>query len=375
MHRTAGERGEKGAVASIPQTATQVTLSVISTVMAILGGVVLLAGGLVLFAALTGQAYASDSGLVIAGVTLSGWSPLGLAVVVLAAGALLLATAWLGLAASRDSGRVGPYRFLCYLVGLVLLVAILWSWGAGTILIFNPIVLSTTITYVVICSSLADRVQREHDEGVRGESFLLDGHQRALRLISQVIIVTAVLNAVITLIVWYAVSQMDPTLMVTLAESQFAAGVFAPRALGLGLASAGVNLLVGLLGLRGRADQLHHRRPPLWCLHLPEPKDSPPAARPRGSGNWRRDGPHGGHRRGAPLAPRRASRDGGPYASDCESSSSMRRAMLTMYILSARRRLSSETASSGPCSMPTHEGSSAYGSCGPKAQARRKWRA
>ncbi len=220
MHRTAGERGEKGAVASIPQTATQVTLSVISTVMAILGGVVLLAGGLVLFAALTGQAYASDSGLVIAGVTLSGWSPLGLAVVVLAAGALLLATAWLGLAASRDSGRVGPYRFLCYLVGLVLLVAILWSWGAGTILIFNPIVLSTTITYVVICSSLADRVQREHDEGVRGESFLLDGHQRALRLISQVIIVTAVLNAVITLIVWYAVSQMDPTLMVTLAESQ-----------------------------------------------------------------------------------------------------------------------------------------------------------
>lgn len=263
MHRTAGERGEKGAVASIPQTATQVTLSVISTVMAILGGVVLLAGGLVLFAALTGQAYASDSGLVIAGVTLSGWSPLGLAVVVLAAGALLLATAWLGLAASRDSGRVGPYRFLCYLVGLVLLVAILWSWGAGTILIFNPIVLSTTITYVVVCSSLADRVQREHDEGVRGESFLLDGHQRALRLISQVIIVTAVLNAVITLIVWYAVSQMDPTLMVTLAESQFAAGVFAPRALGLGLASAGVNLLVGLLGLRG-SNQPEKVRPFLW---------------------------------------------------------------------------------------------------------------
>jgi hypothetical protein len=158
--------------------------------MAILGGVVLLAGGLVLFAAITGQVDASDSGLAIAGVTLSGWSPMGLAIVTLAAGALLCATAWLGFAASRDSGRVGPYRFLCYLVGLVLLVAILWSWGSGTILIFNPIVLSTTITYVVVCSSLADRVQREHDEGVRGESFLLSGHQRALRLISQVMIVT-----------------------------------------------------------------------------------------------------------------------------------------------------------------------------------------
>jgi hypothetical protein len=231
--------------------------------MAILGGVVLLAGGLVLFAAITGQADASDSGLAIAGVTLSGWSPMGLAIVTLAAGALLCATAWLGFAASRDSGRVGPYRFLCYLVGLVLLVAILWSWGSGTILIFNPIVLSTTITYVVVCSSLADRVQREHDEGVRGESFLLSGHQRALRLISQVMIVTAILNAVITLIVWYAVSQMDPTAQVTLAEAQYTAGRLSNIVLGWGLASAAVNLLVGLLGLRG-ANQPEKIRPFLW---------------------------------------------------------------------------------------------------------------
>jgi hypothetical protein len=158
---------------------------------------------------------------------------------------------------------VGPYRFLCYLVGLVLLVAILWSWGSGTILIFNPIVLSTTITYVVVCSSLADRVQREHDEGVRGESFLLSGHQRALRLISQVMIVTAVLNAVITLIVWYAVSQMDPTAQVTLAEAQYSAGRLSNIVLGWGLASAAVNLLVGLLGLRG-ANQPEKIRPFLW---------------------------------------------------------------------------------------------------------------
>ena len=260
LRRAAGERGE---VASIPQTPAQVTLGVVSAVMAILGGVVLLAGGLVLFAAITGQVDASDSGLAIAGVTLSGWSPMGLAIVTLAAGALLCATAWLGFAASRDSGRVGPYRFLCYLVGLVLLVAILWSWGSGTILIFNPIVLSTTITYVVVCSSLADRVQREHDEGVRGESFLLSGHQRALRLISQVMIVTAILNAVITLIVWYAVSQMDPTAQVTLAEAQYTAGRLSNIVLGWGLASAAVNLLVGLLGLRG-ANQPEKIRPFLW---------------------------------------------------------------------------------------------------------------
>lgn len=260
MHREAGEKDE---VASIPQTPVQVTLGIVSAVMAILGGVVLLAGGLVLFSAITGQANASDSGLTIAGVTLSGWSPMGLAVVTLAAGALLCATAWLGFAASRDSGRVGPYRFLCYLVGLVLLVAILWSWGSGTILIFNPIVLSTTITYVVVCSSLADRVQREHDEGVRGEPFLLSGHQRALRLISQVMIVTAVLNVVIALVVWYAISQMDSATQVTLARAQYTAGQLSGRVLAWGLSSAVVNLLVGLLGLRG-ANQPEKVRPFLW---------------------------------------------------------------------------------------------------------------
>lgn len=260
LRSTAGERDE---VASVPQTPAQVTLGVVSAVMAILGAVVLLAGGLVLLSAVTGQADASDSGLTIAGITLSGWSPIGLSVVTLAAGALLCLTAWLGFAASRDSGRVGPYRFLCYLVGLVLLVAILWSWGSGTILIFNPVVLSTTITYVVVCSSLADRVQSEHDEGVRGESFMLDGHQRALRLISQVMIVTAVLNAVIALVLWYAVSKMDPAAQLNLAKAHYTAGQLSGRVLAWGLSSATVNLLVGLLGLRG-ANQPEKIRPFLW---------------------------------------------------------------------------------------------------------------
>lgn len=248
---------------SVPQTPAQVTLGVISAVMAILGGIVLLAGGLVLFAAATGQVDAFDSGLSIAGIALSGWSPLGLAVVVLGAGVLLCVTAWLGLVASRSSGRVGPYRFLCYLVGLVLLVAILWSWGAGTVLIFNPIVLSATITYVVVCSSLADRVQREHDEGVRGESFLLDGHQRALRLLSEVLMVSAALNAVITVILWYAISQLDPSQTVTLGSASLMAGQLAGRALTAGLVSSAVNLIVGSLGFRG-ANQPEKIRPFLW---------------------------------------------------------------------------------------------------------------
>ena len=71
-----------------------------------------------------------------------------------------------GLAASNNSARVGPYRFLCYLVGLAVLVAIVWGWGMGTFILFNPIVLTTTIVYVLICSRLADKVKEEHDKGV-----------------------------------------------------------------------------------------------------------------------------------------------------------------------------------------------------------------
>ena len=107
LRSTAGERDE---VASVPQTPAQVTLGVVSAVMAILGAVVLLAGGLVLFAAVTGQAGAGRiRNLTIAGITLSGWSPMGLAIVTLAAGALLCLTAWLGLLHSRDSRRVAKY--------------------------------------------------------------------------------------------------------------------------------------------------------------------------------------------------------------------------------------------------------------------------
>lgn len=236
---------------SIPRTPAQITLKFVSIVMAIFGGVVLLVGALMLFAVITLGIQGTESQLEIWGVSLSGWSPFGLAIILLAAAVLLLVTARLGLAAARDSSRVGPYRFLCYLVGLVLLVAIVWSWGSGTILIFNPIVLGTTVTYVLICSSLADRVQREHDEGVEGESFELTGHQRALVIICEAIIVTAILNAVVAIILWYALSQKDPVAQVSIADTTMAAGDLANQIIWRGLTSSGFNLLIGLVGLWG----------------------------------------------------------------------------------------------------------------------------
>ncbi|MGI6230294.1 MAG: hypothetical protein ACOYJL_05185 [Tractidigestivibacter sp.] len=236
---------------SIPRTPAQEALKYVSVVMAILGGLVLLAGVLLLFAVVTLGVSGTEERLAIAGVELSGWSPLDLSLVTLSSAVLLLITARLGLAASRDASRVEAYRFLCYFVGLVLLVVIVWSWGAGTILIFNPIVLLSTVTYVVVCSSLGDLVKKEHDEGMRGLSYTLTGAQRALKLLSEVLVVSATLNAVVALVIWYALSQLDPSSSVAMADVTSTAGELTVPTLANGLVSAAVNLVVGLLGVRG----------------------------------------------------------------------------------------------------------------------------
>ncbi len=42
-----------------------------------------------------------------------------------------------------------PYRFLCYLIGLIILVGILWP-SRGELIILDPFVQLNTIVYVVI---------------------------------------------------------------------------------------------------------------------------------------------------------------------------------------------------------------------------------
>ena len=144
---------------SVPRTPTQAVLRMVSILMGGIGALVLVGGLLVLVPGVLGG---SDL-----------WASVTFGVMILVVAGLLVLTAVLGLAASNNSARVGPYRFLCYLVGLAVLVAIVWGWGMGTFILFNPIVLTTTIVYVLICSRLADKVKEEHDEGVRGEPFSL----------------------------------------------------------------------------------------------------------------------------------------------------------------------------------------------------------
>ena len=215
---------------SIPRTPAQAVLRIVSILMGVIGAVALVGGVIVLAANVMGRLPGGDI-----------WTVATFGVMIVVASGLLLLTAVLGIMASNNSARVEPYRFLCYLVGLAVLVAIVWGWGMGTFILFNPIVLTTTIVYVLVCSRLADKVKEEHDKGVKGETFLRSRHQRVLHLLSDIII----LKGVITLVVYGEGERAVISGVPVTVSGQ----VFALLVTG-GLAS-GLNVLAGCLGIRG----------------------------------------------------------------------------------------------------------------------------
>lgn len=222
---------------SIPRTPAQAVLRMVSLLMGGIGVLALVGGLLVLVPGVLGGA--------------DFWASVTFGVMILVAAGLLVLTAILGLAASNNSARVGPYRFLCYLVGLAVLVAIVWGWGMGTFILFNPIVLTTTIVYVLICSRLADKVKEEHDKGVAGETFLRSRHQRVLHLLSELIVLKGVLTIVVVAVFGAALvvygegeRAVISGVPVTVTGALYALLVF-------GGVAAGASVGVGALGIWG----------------------------------------------------------------------------------------------------------------------------
>lgn len=226
---------------SIPRTPAQVTLRVVSAIMALLGVLVVVGAALVFL-------NRDQLGLAEEGM----WTVLTYGGIILAAADLLLLTAWLGFRAADDSSRVGPYRFLCYLVGLVVLVAIVWGWGMGMFLLFNPVVLASTVTYVLVCSQLADKVAEEHEAGVKGEVFLRTGRQRTLHLLAEVVLVKgAIFGVVVAVMAIAAFAATGGASGADLASDLGLSGsdlVLATVAAGV---TAAANIIVGILGIWG----------------------------------------------------------------------------------------------------------------------------
>lgn len=239
--------------ASIPRTPTQHILRIVSIVLIILGVADVLTTSASLFSTVMGlQPAIPLEKLEFSGVyfTFSNNVLLGY-VFVLLIGVLQVVTSVLGLRAAKDSSKVEPYRFLCYLIGLIILVGILWAWGRGDLIILDPFIQLNTIVYVVICSNLADKVKKEHDQGVVGTTYWRSRHQRVLHLFA---LVSITFSGIALFLVLILLGLHDFSRVVNLpgltTVNQFLAqqGILTIFLVTLG---AAFSLIAGLLALKG----------------------------------------------------------------------------------------------------------------------------
>ena len=242
--------------ATVPRTPAQHILRIVSIVLIILGTADVLTTLASLFATITGlQPAVPLERLEFSGVyfTFSNNILLGY-VFVLLIGMLQVVTSIFGLRAAKDSSKVEPYRFLCYLIGLIILVGILWAWGRGDLIILDPFIQLNTIVYVVICSNLADKVKKEHDQGVVGTTYWRSRHQRVLHLFA---LVSIAFSGIALLLVLILLGLHDLSRVVNLPAlatvNQFLVqqGILTIFLVTLG---AAFSLIAGLLALKGSND-------------------------------------------------------------------------------------------------------------------------
>ena len=242
--------------ATVPRTPAQHVLRIVSIVLIILGVADVLTTSASLFATVMGlQPAVPLEQLEFSGVyfTFSNNILLGY-VFVLLIGALQVVTSIFGLRVAKDSSKVEPYRFLCYLIGLIILLGILWAWGRGELIILDPFVQLNTIVYVVICSNLADKVKKEHDQGIVGTTYWRSRHQRVLHFFALVSIALSgiALFLVLILLGLDDLSRVvNQPALVTVNQFLEQQGVLAIFLVTVG---AVFSLIAGLLALKGSND-------------------------------------------------------------------------------------------------------------------------
>ncbi len=242
--------------ATVPRTPTQHILRIVSIILIVLGVADVLTTSASLFATVMGlQPAIPLEQLEFSGVYFTFGNNVLLGYVfVLLIGVLQVVTSVLGLRAAKDSSKVEPYRFLCYLIGLIILVGILWAWGRGALIILDPFIQLNTIVYVVICSNLADKVKKEHDQGVVGTTYWRSRHQRVLHLFA---LVSIMFSGIALFLVLILLGLHDFSRVVNLPAltivNQFLAqqGILTIFLVTLG---AAFSLIAGLLALKGSND-------------------------------------------------------------------------------------------------------------------------
>ena len=247
-----------------PRTGTQKALRITSIIMIIFGVLVALSGAIIIASGAAADSLGLYDAVNFQGTeTTAGILTMAVGILVLIMGALQLIVAFLGLRASNDASKVGPYRALSWGISIVILATILYGWffNGNWHIQNSPLLLIGNVIYLLVCSTLADVVKKEHDRGIVGEAKAeveRSGSQKALRVISIVLVVFAVISIVLGLAFLAliaaglgtdAVNAMDPN------DPDLVAGIAVGLVLGVVLVGSGVvDLVVGALGLRGARD-------------------------------------------------------------------------------------------------------------------------
>ena len=157
------------------RTGTQKALHVVSIIMIVLGVLVILSG-------------ASQPMTLGDTETTADTTSVALGIIVLAMGLVQLVVAAFGLRGSKDASKIGPFRILIWGISLVILATILYGWffNGNWYIQNSPLLLIGNVIYLLVCSTLADAVKREHDLGIVGEAKAeveRSGSQKALLVI------------------------------------------------------------------------------------------------------------------------------------------------------------------------------------------------
>ena len=163
------------------RTGTQKALHVVSIIMIVLGVLVILSGASLIALGVSAATMGMDQPMTLG-------DTVALGIIVLAMGLVQLVVAAFGLRGSKDASKIGPFRILIWGISLVILATILYGWffNGNWYIQNSPLLLIGNVIYLLVCSTLADAVKREHDRGIVGEAKAeveRSGSQKALLVI------------------------------------------------------------------------------------------------------------------------------------------------------------------------------------------------
>ena len=236
--------------------------------MIVFGVLMIIAAATIIAAGASAGAIGADEAVNFHGTdTTAGIVTIVAGILVLVLGLVELVVAVLGLRGSNDASKIGPYRALSWTISIIILAMLAYGWLLSGSLTNDPFLLVGNAIYLMLCTTLADTVKKEHDQGIVGEAkpeVDRSGSQKALRIIVIVLIVFAIATllisaAMLALAVAAIAGGADLSAEMSGVDASVVVnGESLPSGIALLLTlsvvlifSAVLDLIVGILGLRG----------------------------------------------------------------------------------------------------------------------------